>query len=240
MESRLYRCSDANFFIYLRALYSNLEVHLPVVESKGITQDVIDNLKLKYEALDFLSSDLMKKSEWRIIIKSRQNIRNTLLYMMQEITLAVFGVWKDNSGMRMRFGVGSISHANNRELASRLREISGLCAEYAAELTPSGINAAFVEELNLNLTEFERLSALTPQKLIERKEITAERIAKGNELYLLLRHYAQTAIFALENAGVSGSFIYKDLLKDVRTSSKVKRKKKEEKEKKEEMVAENL
>ena len=82
-----------------------------------------------------------------------------------------------------------------------MQSIIELWANHAAGLTERGITPLFLLEMSAALAEFVQLTALTPQKSIKGKEITAGRIAAGNEIYLMVKYLTQRAILAHQKAG---------------------------------------
>ncbi len=107
-----------------------------------------------------------------------------------------------------------------------MQSIIELCANHAARLTERGITPLFLLEMSAALAEFVQLTALTPQKSIKGKEITAGRIAAGNEIYLMVKYLTQRAILSHQKAGTDREFSYQRQFNKTQKSSKRRRKKK--------------
>ena len=166
-------------------------------------------------ALELLSSEFLEllndqiyKDEYSYAIQLRDQLREVLYNKLKRISLAAKSVYKNQKAIQKTLRIKYGNRLNDRDFAIDAGYIYEDAVTHALELEDEGITAAYLAELNTNLTDFKNSLQVVDQKFNIREQKTEERIHKANELYSTLVKYCDYGKYLYEEVSPAKYYDY--------------------------------
>ena len=166
-------------------------------------------------ALELLSSEFLEllndqiyKDEYSYAIQLRDQLREVLYNKLKRISLAAKSVYKNQKAIQKTLRIKYGNRLNDRDFAIDAGYIYEDAVTHALELEDEGITAAYLAELNTNLTDFKNSLQIVDQKFNIREQKTEERIHKANELYSTLVKYCDYGKYLYEEVSPAKYYDY--------------------------------
>lgn len=149
----------------------------------GITGDDLDNLKNMRTGFADYPTDEELLGLLVVATKTKNKHRDTVETAVRSIMVRVEDVFKNDSGILMQFGVGSISKETDANFIRTATRVHRVATGMQAELNAAGVTVTYLADFKAKVKLLDEAldSCDTAQR--NRAAATRERILKGNELY---------------------------------------------------------
>ena len=180
---REYNFSDGVLEQLSDLIIANLERDLATLADRGISQAVIDNIKLLREDFGDTPTDEEAIGKIGVAVSAKENARDTLLLAARRLRTAAQNVFGEDSARYKRFGFDKMDKLTDDKLSRALRKMRRVGGLLQPQLNDEGITPIFLNELGLLNEAF--VTALDNIDIAEDNRIvfTEARAEKGNKLY---------------------------------------------------------
>lgn len=188
---RNYALSDSELALFADALVTFMTRDSVQFAARGVNAAAITALGDKENEFEAFPSDEDYKGLMMIATQAKDASRTALEVAIRNVSDRAMLKWGASSGQYKRFDVKQLNNRKDKDLHFIGRNVGRVGTEYLADLADEGLTQAMLDDLEDKTEDFELKMTAVLDAIANRDKKTEERIALGNELYMLVSKYCE-------------------------------------------------